>query len=265
MARGLDVTAHPLYRMTIRLVCCAAFIAASAGGSSVSAAPPLTCYTVQRGDTAARIALRLTRNARNIDAPWFQIFNPSASAFIPKNQYRHIQPGWQACLAGPTLAAPPTSSRPSVAAPARVPVFVSAILRWWWAPTLFVTTAFAWIATQNYLDKRQAISRVLERFGLSFIREFERPLLHQPGVESPLRSSLRIVPDRNWLEILLAPNDGWHYPNLTDHRKNLEYDVERIVTLLGERRFVCGQLGTRGPWVVIPFRLEGPLKKEERA
>jgi hypothetical protein len=248
--------------MAARLVCCAAFIAALAGVSFASAAPQLTCYAVQRGDTAARIALRLTRNARNIDAPWFQIFDPSTSAFIPKSRYGHIQPGWQACLAGPMLAAPPASSRPAAFAPARVSPF--GILRWWWAPVLFFTTALAWIATQNYLESRQATSRALERFGMSFIREFERPLL-QLGVESPLRSRLRIVPERDRLEILLAPNDGWHYPNLTDHRKNVEYDVERIVTLLGERRFVCGQLGTRGPWVVIPFRLEGSLKKEERA
>jgi hypothetical protein len=248
--------------MATRWVCCAAFIATFACASFVSAAPQFTCYTVQRGDTAARIALRLTRNARNVDAPWFQIFDPSASAFIPKSQYRHIQPGWQACLAGPMPAAP-SASRPAVLAPARV--LLSGILHWWWAPVLFVATALAWIATQSYLERRQATSRALERFGLSFIREFERPLLQQPGVESPLRSRLRIAPDRDWLEIFLAPNDGWHYPNLTDHRKNVEYDVERIVTLLGERRFVCGQLGTRGPWVVIPFRLEGNLKKEERA
>ena len=220
------------------------------------------CYAVQRGDTAARIALRLTRNARNVDAPWFQIFDPSTSAFVPKSRYRHIQPGWQACLAGPMLAAP-SVSRPAVSAPARVPTWV--ILRWWWAPVLFFTTAFAWVATQNYLDRRQAISRALESFGLSFIREFERPLLQQPGVDSPLRSRLRIIPGRDWIEILLSPSDGWHYPNLSDHRKNVEYDVERIVSLLGERRFVCGPLDTRGPWVVIPFRLQGNLKKEERA
>jgi hypothetical protein len=218
---------------------------------------------VQRGDTAARIALRLTNNARNVDAPWFQIFDPSTSVFVPKSRYRHIRPGWQACLAGPMLAAAPSVSRPTVLAPSRGPSL--GILRWWWAPVLFLSTALAWIVTQSYLERRQAISRALERFGMSFIREFERPLLQQPGTGSPLRSRLRIVPERDRVEILIAPTDGWHYPNLLDHRKNVEYDVERVVALLGERRFVCGPLGTSGPWVVIPFRLEGKLEKEERA
>ena len=233
---------------------CAALILAATSMGRVSAAPRFTCYTVQRGDTAARLALRLTKDARNRDAPWFQIFDPGASAFVPKNRYEHIQPGWRVCIA---------EKIPAVAAHVQPVQFRHRW--WWWAPVLLFATVLGWVAAQNSLEKRQATSRVLERFGTSFVREFERPLLQLPCLESPLRSRLRIVPQRNWMEVLLAPNAGWHYPNLSDHRKNVEYDVERIVALLGERRFVCGQLGTRGPWVVIPFRLEGGLKKEERA
>ena len=250
--------------MTLRLVCLIALCSSTACVSFASAAPQFTCYTVQRGDTAARIALRITKDANNAYAPWFQILDPAASAFIPKSQYRRIQPGWQACIDDRVFRpAPPSSTQPAIVAAAHVPPL--RILRWWWAPVLFFATALGWIATQNYLERRQATSRTLERFGMSFIREFERPLLQQPGAESPLRSRLRLLPQRDWVEILLAPNDGWHYPNLSDHRKNVESDVERIVTLLGEGRFVCGRLATRGPWVVIPFRLEGNLKKEERA
>ena len=224
--------------------------------SPASAAPGFTCYTVLRGDTAARIALRVTKDAKNAYAPWFQILDPAASAFIPKSQYNRIQPGWQACIDHDQVFRPasPTPQRPGVVAGASV--LPGAILRWSWVPALFLTTALGWIATQNYLERRQVVQAALERFGTSFIREFERPLLQQPGSESPLRSRLRLLPQRDWVEIWLAPNEGWHYPNLSDHRKNVEYDVERIVTLLGERRFVCGRLATRGPWVVIPFRLE---------
>ena len=230
-------------------------------GSYASAAPQYTCYTVQRGDTAARIAFRLTRDANNAYAPWFQILDPAASNFVPKSQYRRIRPGWQACIAE---QAPPFTPMAPKAVAAATPVARSAIERFWWTPLLFFATALAWIGAQNYLDRRQAVARALEQFGKSFIREFERPLLQQPGAESPIQSRLRILPQRDWLEIFIAPNKGWHYPNLTDHRRNVEYDIERIVALLGERRFVCGQLSARGPWVVIPFRLETRLKKEER-
>ncbi len=236
-------------------VCFIALLSSALSVSPASAAPVFTCYTVLRGDTAARIALRITKDANNAYAPWFQILDPAASAFIPKSQYSRIHPGWQACIEHDQVfrPAPPTPKRPGVVAGAYVPP--APILRWWWAPVLFLVTALGWIATQNYLERRQAVLRALERFGRSFILEFERPLLQQPG-ESPLRSRLRLLPQRDWVEIWLAPNEGWHYPNLSDHRKNVEYDVARIVTLLGERRFVCGRLVTRGPWVVIPFRLE---------
>jgi hypothetical protein len=226
------------------------------------AAPVFTCYAVQRGDTAARIALRVTKDANNAYAPWFQILDPAASAFIPKSQYNRIHPGWQACIDDQVFRpTPPAPTRPGVVAAAHV--LPGPILGWMWAPVLFLATALGWIATRNYLERRQAASRALERFGTSFIREFERPLLQQPGGESPLRSRLRLLPQRDGVEIWLAPNEGWHYPNLSDHRRNVEYDVERIVTLFGEHRFVCGRLATQGPWVVIPFRLEGSLWREE--
>jgi hypothetical protein len=246
------------------LVCVIALMSACV--SLASAAPGVRCYTIytiQRGDTAIRIALRLTNDARSVDAPWFQIFDPSRGALVPKRRYAHIEPGWQACVVEPLPGAVPSMSQIAVAAPAHAAR--PSIPRWWWVPILFFAATLAWIAAQNFLDGRHATSRTLERFGMAFIREFERPLLQDPSVESPVRSRLRISPQRGEVEILLAPNDGWHYPNLSDHRRNVEYDVERIVRLLGERRVACGQLGMRGTWVVIPFRLEGSIKKEERA
>jgi len=241
--------------MVSRWVSFIALLSSTLCASPGSAEPAFTCYTVLRGDTAARIALRMTRDANNAYATWFQILDPAASAFIPKSQYNRIRPGWQVCIDHDQVfrPAPPAHEPPRMVADAYL--LPGTILRWWWAPVLFLATALGWIATQNYLERRQAALDALERFGTSFIREFERPLLQQPGSESPLRSRLRVLP-RDWVEIWLAPTDGWRYPNLSDHRQNVEYDVERIVTLLGERRFVRGRLVTRGPWVVIPFRLE---------
>jgi hypothetical protein len=138
-------------------------------------------------------------------------------------------------------------------------------LRWFWMLFLFSATMLVWITAQTYNDRRHATFQTLERFGNTFVREFERPLIQERRPGSPLRSRLRILPRQERLEVLLAPNEGRSYPNLSDHRKNVEYDVERVVMLLGDRRFVRGQLGARGPWVVIPFRLEPRLSQEGAA
>ena len=68
---------------------------------------------------------------------------------------------------------------------------------------------------------------VMKHFAHRFVREFERPLIQQP-TERPLRSRLRLSPARARVEILLAPGQGRRYPNLSDHRKNVEYDVVRV-------------------------------------
>jgi hypothetical protein len=114
-------------------------------------------------------------------------------------------------------------------------------------------------------------------FGEAFVREFERPLFRQPVSRRidrrdghPVRSRLRFAPRRHRLEILLAPHDGRIYPNLSDHRKNLEYDIERVVHLLGDQPFRTGRLYAEGRWVVIPFsvgagrRGEAPRQSNKR-
>jgi hypothetical protein len=121
------------------------------------------------------------------------------------------------------------------------------------------------------LGERETVLNVMRRFGERFVVEFEEPLYQEPaarrvaipgvtGVEGradrPVRSRLRFAPARNRLEILLAPHEGRSYPNLSDHRRNLEYDVERVLDLLGDAPFVAGRLHAEGRWVVVPFRLK---------
>ena len=53
---------------------------------------------------------------------------------------------------------------------------------------------------------------------------------------------------------MLAPGEGRRYPNLSDHRKNVEYDVGRIVRLLADDSFVRDPLYAHAEWVVVPFR-----------
>ena len=71
------------------------FIAASRDAS----AQQFVCSSVRQGDTAARLALRLTNSAENRHAPWFQILDPTTSRFVPKAAYDAIRPGWKVCIA----------------------------------------------------------------------------------------------------------------------------------------------------------------------
>jgi hypothetical protein len=170
-------------------------------------------------------------------------------------------------------------------------------LGWWWLTFVCAGTLAAWIAAQNYSDRRNATIHALERYGAAFVREFERPLRQSwapnaggalgskshaagaatgPGSKShsshaaavlasksatqsevaALQSQLSIRPFGARVEILVAPAVGHLYPNLSDHRRNVEYDVRRVIAMLGDSRFVCGDLIARGPWVVIPFRFK---------
>ena len=133
-----------------------------------------------------------------------------------------------------------------------------------WVAPLFVTGSvllLAWVETRRYIDQRRATLDIMKRFGGQFISEFERPLFRRQVAESPIRSRLRCAPARHRFEVLVAPANGRIYPNLVDHRRNVEYDVERVLRLLKnepvsqDRPFVNGPLRSEGPWVVIPFSL----------
>ena len=109
-------------------------------------------------------------------------------------------------------------------------------------------------AIDEYFSTRETVLEDMRRFGHAFIREFERPLVQPPFVEPPLRTRLRLQPDRRRLEVLLAPNGPHRYPNLVDHRENVTYDVTRVLHALCDDSFQCGELSARGPWVVVSFQ-----------
>jgi hypothetical protein len=67
---------------------------------------------------------------------------------------------------------------------------------------------------------------------------------------------LRCAPYRGRVDILLAPNRGHTYPNVVDHRKNLDYDIDRVLRIVRHRSFVAGEPYASSNWVVIPFRVE---------
>ena len=233
----------------------------------------LACYWIRPGDTAASLALRFTGNADNCYQPWFQIVNPAKSTFVPKSQYADIQSGWQVCVATErlTATAPPryqvVASAPAVIVQPRVVPQQSAIdlrVLWWAAPLLVVVSGMVvtLIYTGKYMDERRACVALMKWFGVRFIVEFDRPLLRRCADNPAIRSRLRYAPSRRRVDIFLAPANGRTYPNLVDHRKNVEYDVERVLRVLGDEPFIRGPLRAEGPWVVIPFRFETNRQQE---
>ena len=110
-------------------------------------------------------------------------------------------------------------------------------------------------------------SAALRRFGERFVREFDRPLVRVRPSEPVVEARLRVRPHRRQVEVMLAPRGGRPYPNLVDHRQNVEYDVERVLRVLHDakgpaeaghydQRFVHGPLYAQGRWVVVPLQLQ---------
>lgn len=234
----------------------------------------LTCFVVRAGDTAARLAERYTGSMDNRRRPWFQIVDPSTSTVIPKSRYDEIEPGWQVCVAPEMLkrglAQPqylPVSTAGVVApqsnvakqAPALRAMDLSAV---WWAAPLFVAASGVGLAWGwKRIEERRACLEVLRAFGERFISEFERPL-RRNATSPPIRSRVRFVPARHRIDILIAPAGGRTYPNLVDHKRNVEYDVDRVMRALRHPAFVKDPLYAQGPWVVVPCRFETDRQQE---
>jgi hypothetical protein len=93
-----------------------------------------------------------------------------------------------------------------------------------------------------------------------FVDEFERPLVRYDAGERSVRSDLRFGARRGRFDILLAPGEGRRYPNLSDHKKNVEYDVARVVRVLADDSFVSGAPYTKAGWIVVPFQFTADPK-----
>jgi hypothetical protein len=248
------------------------FIFVMTTGSPYAYGQQVTCYPIQVGDTAARLALEFTGDAHNRRQAWFQIVDPTTSTVIPKSRYAVIQSGWHVCVATRMLR--PGTAQPRYELVSSAPVLVPrtdvtpkqtaldlSVL--WWATPLFVWGfVLAWVVTGKYIDERRASLAAMRGFGARFVSEFDRPLFRRCANDPAVRSRLRLSPARHRLEILLVPADGRTYPNLMDHKKNVEYDVARVVRILRDGRFINGALHTEGRWVVIPFRFKTDTQQE---
>jgi hypothetical protein len=232
-----------------------------------AAAPGFVCHPVRPGDSASAIALRLTQSNQGWNEPGFQIFDPIAARFIPKAHYRRIHPGWQVCVVE-SLFPRPLLSADALVSPNRRDMLrtvaiptpastgrASVPIGWWWLPLLAMTPVMAWVVFQTVVDRSDTVARTLETFAADFIREFERPLIDERTHQSALHSEISVSPRMRSMEVRLAPAGGRRYPNLEDHRSNVEYDIHRVLTLLDDRRFSCGPTRSHGPWIAFPFRL----------
>ena len=244
------------------------FGAFTIGSTYVWAGPiarPSTCYEIRAGDTAARLAQRITGNQFNRYQTWFQIVDPVTGTFIAKSRYNAIQSGWHVCVATDMLRMRSISAGYSAVSPAPplLPATVEPLkaavidrrMQWWAAPLLVLISCLLFAWSWKRVDERRARVDVMRRFGNKFISEFERPLSR--GVaKRPISARLRYTPRRRKVEILLAPANGHTYPNLVDHRRNVEYDVERVLRLLRHEPFIGEAPYAEGRWVVIPCRIE---------
>jgi hypothetical protein len=135
--------------------------------------------------------------------------------------------------------------------------------RFAWTVGLVVwMTLLAWLMTEHYFALVQPLPPDLRRFGHEFVQAFGRPLIQDRSQGPPITARLRFVSRAKGLEILIAPTDGRTYPNLSDHKHNVAYDVDRVLRLLGNQHVVNGALQTEGKWIVIPILPKADLKAQ---
>jgi hypothetical protein len=258
-----------------------------AAAPSAAFAESFVCYPFQRGDTASRLAKRITGDASNKYQPWFDIVDLSGRS-VPKSQYDRVRSGWRACVLVKTVEDRPLEAgqivtyktarqvdRAASPPPANAPRAIQDVFRpslaslqaslnvdptRIWLGAAVVVPALGFLIVGAYVRRRNAAGIFMSQFAYLFVREFERPLLHHAS-EPAIRARLRVSPYRARLEICLAPGNGRRYPNLSDHRKNVEYDVDRVLSSLADESFVCGRLRMRKGWVVVPFRFSARLKQ----
>lgn len=237
--------------MTTKRLRCAALlvVGAAALAPRVASAQQWVCYSFAAGETAAGAARRIAgdANARHLER--FQIFDPSVSKFVAKSRYDRIRQGWVACTLG--QGAPPQLGAAATSTAVRRPHPFLMV------PILLLAMSFGLYEFDRRWRRRRAAIIDMTQFGQLVIREFERPLVQSRDPRPALKSQLRFTPYRSRLEVLLAPAMGRSYPNLSDHRKNVEYDMERVRHALGDTPFVSDSMQQRGEWVVLAFRKAG--------
>jgi hypothetical protein len=240
------------------------------------------CSPIRRGDTPSRLARRLTGNPASAYSPAFQVRDPVRQLFVPKSHYWHLSTRWQACVAIAAPQSTPLAYAPVVASPApelsptivpagptitSAPLAIASALP---APALshgshgdfaftatMVSAAVLMVLIYAAVDLRipHPIPPVIQRAGEQFVIAFARPLIDPSSSVPPIQVRLRFIRRVQQLEICIAPGAGRRYPNLVDHKRNVEYDVDRVMRVLGNHVVMSDRLRAAGKWVVVPIRL----------
>jgi hypothetical protein len=233
-------------------------------GVNDAAAQHYVCRTVQPGETVALVAQQLTgrpriRNASSL--PWLRVIDTSRSTVVARRDYDLVLPGWQVCVDARVLSGlAPTAELDSTSDGLAVAPDASYDARW-----LLVLVAPAgaviifWVRRAR--DRRAVILIEMEWFARMFVHEFERPLMRRAD-DRPIRSRLQFTPRNGRLKVFLEPGDGRSYPNLKDHRKNLEYDVARVMRSVPNAPVIKDQPYASGSWVVLTFHFDERNKGE---
>ena len=218
-------------------------------------AQQFVCWPIVRGDTAWGLARRLTGTAASAYSDAFQISDPRRQTFVPKSQYSRLSTDWQACVAAELVKTNRLAS-PLVPAPAPAPAYdVGFALKFGAGVSLMLLMISA---VASYAAGGRPIPPVMQRAGEDFLTAFAMPLVDPTSAVPPVSGRLRFVHRKQQLEIGIAPNGGRRYPNLLDHKKNVVYDVQRVIGIMGAHRIVCDRLRAEGPWVIVSIRLTEP-------
>ena len=214
------------------------------------------CSPIYAGETLPAVALRLTGKTANLYQPWFRIADASGR-FVPQSQYIGPRGNWRVCLPADSRYLPsrpmPGASRPEgrmseLGFAARIAVATFLIV-------------LPWLVLDEYVGKTRPVPAPLRDYAQCFVSTFARPLLGRSSTLSPIRSRLRYLPASQEVEVLIAPGSGRRYPNLSDHRVNVEYDVRRVLRLLDDRLVVTRPLRLEGQWVVVSLRSNADVRE----
>jgi len=236
-------------------------------------AQQFVCSAIAPGEGASSVARRLTGKAAAAYDHAFQIRDPARRMFVPKSQYQRLQSDWQACVASGPVRSAPAASAPAVelAPVAEAPAVTSMPLALVTQPLTLAhadRTPFAVpvaptigggvlliilvVAGAGSLARR-SIPPSIRRIGEDFVTVFARPLMDASSAMPPIQTRLRFLRRKHQLEIFLAPGPGHRYPNLSDHKRNVEYDVDRVIRVLGNYA-LSHPPRAAGKWVVVTIR-----------
>ena len=259
----------------IATLAAAIVMAAPAGALAQS----LVCKPIVRGDSAASLARRLTGDAAQAYSHLFQIRDPARSVFVPKSRYERLSLHWQVCVApeiliraaprvvsprvvpsGIPVSLPPepivaSNLAPPISAPPAMPLTRRYDLEGAVRVGVGVSLVLFVVSMAVRLVPSPGPPPDLQRAGEAFVGAFVRPLIDPGSSVPPVLVRLRFIRRSEQLEIHFAPNHGRRYPNLLDHKRNVEYDVQRVLRLLGPGVALSNPLRAEGNWVIVPIRL----------